>query len=83
MLRRVFTTKGGGWAHGEFLIVKAPTLCSDTWHCIEHKELNSTGRLKGKTGKVRDFDIDRVEYWEVYEASSDDSLTPEERAEHV
>ena len=82
--KRRGNSKGGinyasrGFASGEFLIVKAPTLCSDTWHSVEHKKLRASDRLRGNKG---DYDIDRVQYHEVVSASSEDSLSPEQRAE--
>lgn len=76
--KRTSLTSGGinygrrGSAEGAFLIVKAPCLCGDTWHCIEFKKIHP-GYYDEKTntfhiGVVGDG-IDKVAYYEVANAS--------------
>lgn len=65
-----------GRVPGGFLIVKAPTLCSDTWHSVEFKQLGSRSSDSGL------IDVDRVKYSEIADISTED-LSPEERDQQL
>ena len=68
----IYSTRHGR-ALGEHLIIKAPTLCSDTWHCVEFKELRDKGLE----------DIDRVQYHELASVTTEEPLSSEDFKERL
>lgn len=51
-------------------------MCSDTWHCAEFEQLKQQFYCFGD-------DIDRVQYYEIEDISTEEPLSPQEHAEMI